>query len=135
MKSVCTANNRVKMGADENWWYREIISGTAKRDVSTWRSVESIRTDACPPAGCRRRSRRSLGRSARVARCRRLNDPVADGHDPVMLQQFHGSSSLLGVAVKAALEEVNAFWAELIWRRELWGIALGDVVHDRPLVV
>lgn len=77
-------------------------------------SIESIHAHARPSTICRRRSRSRLGGGARVAGSRRFNNPVADGHDPLVLQQFHSIGPLLGVAEETAFQEVNALRAELI---------------------
>ncbi len=52
-----------------------------------------------------------------------------------MLQQLDRRIALLGVTHKAPLEEINALRAELVGRRQLRRVALGNVVHDGPLVV
>lgn len=52
-----------------------------------------------------------------------------------MLEQLDGGVALLGVAGEAAQEEVEALGAELVGRGKLRRVALGDVVHDGPLVV
>ena len=56
-------------------------------------------------------------------------------HDPFTLQQFRGTGSLLGIAVKAPLQELNPLAAQLVFVRQLRRVALGDVVHDGPFIV
>jgi hypothetical protein len=52
-----------------------------------------------------------------------------------VLQQLDRRVPLLGIPHEAALEEVDTLRAELVRRRQLRWVALGDVVHDGPLVV
>lgn len=59
----------------------------------------------------------------------------AERHDPLMLEQLDGAGALVGVAVEALHQEVDALLAELVAPGELRRVALRDVVHDRPLVV
>ena len=83
-----------------------------------------------------RRRRRGGGQGRRFARRARVQrDLFLDEQDPVMLQQFGGGAATFGVAVEAALEEVEPELAELLSRWQLRRLALRDVVHDGPLVV
>lgn len=52
-----------------------------------------------------------------------------------MLQQLNRRRPLLRVAHEAPPQKVNPLRAELVRRRELRRVSLGDVVHDGPLVV
>jgi hypothetical protein len=52
-----------------------------------------------------------------------------------VLQQLNGRYASRGIALKALDQKVNTRLAELLRRRELRRIPLGDVVHDGPLVV
>jgi hypothetical protein len=62
-------------------------------------------------------------------------DLIPDGHYPLVLQQLRRRRSFLGIANEAFLQKVDARWAELVGARELWRVALCNVVHDSPLVV
>lgn len=59
----------------------------------------------------------------------------AQGHDPLVLEQFHGAGTLVRITLKALHQEVDALFAELVAAGELWRISLGDVVHNGPFVV
>lgn len=96
-------------------------------------SVEPVRPNAVP--GRRRRHKRRLRRSTSIARRRRLNHLVPDGHYPLVLQQLDGRRSLLRISRKAPHQEVDALRAELLRRRQLRRVALRNVVHDGPFVV
>lgn len=52
-----------------------------------------------------------------------------------MLQQLCRTRSHTGVPRKTSLQEIYSCLAQLVSRRELWRIALRNVVHDGPLVV
>jgi hypothetical protein len=52
-----------------------------------------------------------------------------------VLEELNGTGSLGGIALERLLEEVDALVAELIFGWELWWVALGNVVHDGPLVI
>lgn len=56
-------------------------------------------------------------------------------HDPLMLEQLYGTSTLVRIAVEAFHQEVNALLAKLVTGGKLGRISLGDVVHNGPLVV
>lgn len=73
---------------------------------------------------------------SRIRRCRWLYmNLIANRHDPLMLQQFRRRRPLPRIPDKAFLEEINPTGAQLLRTRQLWRIALRDVVHDGPFIV
>ena len=58
-----------------------------------------------------------------------------DDLDPLVLEELRRRRALLGVAREALLQEVHPLRAQLVRRRQLWRVALRDVVHDGPFVV
>lgn len=52
-----------------------------------------------------------------------------------MLQQLHGGRALGGIPDETASQEVDPLRAELVLTGQLGRVALGNVVHDGPLVV
>lgn len=58
-----------------------------------------------------------------------------DGHDPLMLQELSGRSSLPGVADETSLQEVDSLGAQLVTTGQLGWVSLCNIVHDGPLVI
>ena len=63
------------------------------------------------------------------------DDLLANGDNPLVLEQFGGSGATGGIAFETAAHKVNAQITELVagWERRL--LALSDVVHDGPFIV
>lgn len=81
---------------------------------------------AAAPAVAARVCGRGLGLEAELG---------AQRHDPLVLEQLDGGGALVGIAIEAFDEEVDALLAELVAGGELRRVALRDVVHDGPFVV
>ena len=62
-------------------------------------------------------------------------DLLPDRADPVTLQQLSSTGSSLRVAFEASLEEVYPLLTQLLSAWQLRWVALGDIVHNCPLVV
>ena len=63
------------------------------------------------------------------------DDLLSDLHDPRALQQLGRTRAAAGILLKASPQELDALGTELIPAGQLRWVPLGDVVHDRPLVV
>lgn len=77
----------------------------------------------------------ALGGTATITRSWRLDDLIADGHDPLMLEELDGARPFPGVPSKASLEEIDTLRAQLVRARQLGRVALSNVVHNSPFVV
>ena len=62
-------------------------------------------------------------------------DLFPDRADPVTLQQLGSTGSSLRVALEASLQEIYALLTQLLSAWQLRWVALGDIVHNGPLVV
>lgn len=56
-------------------------------------------------------------------------------HDPVTLQQLRRTRPPLRIPLEAPPQKLDPLRAQLLLARQLRRIALGDVVHDSPLIV
>lgn len=63
------------------------------------------------------------------------HDLFSDCADPVTLQQLGSTRSSLRVALEASPEKLYALLTQLLSAGQLRWVALGNVVHDGPLVV
>ena len=78
----------------------------------------------------------------RTARATTIGPPVflwhdlfPDGANPFALQQLRRTGPPLRIALEASLQELYALLTQLLSTRQLRRVALGDIVHDGPLIV
>lgn len=83
-------------------------------------------------------------RTARITATRKLrrtvrlapnNDLLPDLHNPLTLQQLRRARPPPRILLETSLQELMALGAQLIFRRQLWRVALRNIIHNRPFVV
>ena len=63
------------------------------------------------------------------------NDLLPDGADPFTLQQLGRTGPPLRIALETSLQKFDALLTQLLSAGQLRRVALGDVVHNGPLIV